>query len=100
MITQPYDERPVMFVTRIDVIGLVRDETDSGHIVTVCLHGEDRRVFTRCEIKDHEVGSHSNFEDLVADKVVHQLRQMPEFRSGQGNLAVDPSLIPQWKKSA
>lgn len=89
-----------MLVTRIDVIGLGRNETDCGHVVTVCLHGADRRVFTRCEVGDKEVLPGDDFESAVARRVVRQLRQMPEFRSGEDLLEVDPALVPPMRQSA
>lgn len=82
-----------MLVRKIEVIEFRRVPDPGGYAVTVCLLGRTRRVYTHCYICDTDVQQRSDIEDLVAQKVVHQLRRMPEFRARFEALQLDPSVL-------
>lgn len=82
-----------MLIQKIEMIDQKRDESRGAETVTVCLHGPARRVFATCTVTDADLADGSDFSTVVALKVVHQLRRMPEFRTGQDALELDGNLV-------
>lgn len=88
-----WEPNAAMLIQKIEVIDQKRDAAQGQETVTVCLHGPARRVFTTCTVRDADLVDGTDFSTLVALKVVHQLRRMPEFRTGADALTLDGNLV-------
>lgn len=78
-----------MHITQIEIAGMFEDEAEQSTRAHVAFYAQDRQVHIDCTVSERKGPT---LAKRLISEAIRQMRRMPEFRGGRGELSFEPGL--------
>jgi hypothetical protein len=89
-----------MKITDISIEKFLRCDARQTYDLVLCVHCDDQITQFRCVVNDDELTTDHDFETVLTAKILHQINQLPEIRSGREKVEISSDLAIRVKPAA